>query len=243
MSSQRWLQGDQFDAVMNYLITSPLLSFFGARSLRPGFQREHLTLRPLDAPAFAGEIERMYGLYDWEINYAQMNMLDSHDMARALWIVGEDITALKLAVLAMMTMPGAPCIYYGDEVGLSSAGDPYCRAAFPWDAENSWDQDLRSHYQAAIALRNANPVLRTGTFETLYAVGEVYAMRRVLENREAVIIFNAGAQEARVEIPLPEQDSTNFIQALPGEGMLDWLVQGGKLQASLPARGAVVLVS
>ena len=179
-NAQRWLLGDQFDAVMNYLITSPLISFFGARTLRPGFQRENLTLIPLDAPGFAKDIQRMYGLYDWEINYAQMNMLDSHDMARALWIMGGDKSALKMCVLAMMTLPGAPCIYYGDEVGLSAPGDPYCREAFPWQDEQSWDWDLLTHYKNAISLRRDHPVLRTGTFETIYARGDVYACQRRL---------------------------------------------------------------
>ncbi len=238
----RWLQGDQFDAVMNYLITSPLISFFGARTLRPGYEREHLTIKPIDASAFASDIEAMYGLYDWEINYAQMNMLDSHDMARALWIMRGDTSALKLCVLAMMTLPGAPCVYYGDEIGLAGGEEPYCRAAFPWDDEATWDQDLLGHYRAAIALRNAHPVLRTGTFETLYAAGEVYAQRRTLDGQEAVVVFNAADQETRVEIPLPNPGGANFDRAWPGDAPVDWELNGGVLQAALPARGALVII-
>jgi cyclomaltodextrinase len=239
----RWLAGDQFDAVMNYLITSPLLSFFGGETLRPGFQRENLTLKPLDAPAFAREIERIYGLYDWEINYAQMNMLDSHDMARALWIMGQDKSALKLCALAMMTLPGAPCIYYGDEIGLSAAGDPYCRQAFPWDHHDQWDLDLLAHYQKAAALRNSHPVLRTGSFRTIHAAGHVYACQRQLYDQQAVVIYNTALEPVPVAIDLPEPIQKNFTQVWPPETTARFEIKGSRLLATVPARDGLVLVS
>jgi glycosidase len=52
--------------------------------------------------------------------------MDSHDTARTLWTVGEDESALRLCALFQMTMPGAPCIYYGDEIGMTGANDPFC---------------------------------------------------------------------------------------------------------------------
>ena len=235
--SQRWLQGDQFDAVMNYLITSPLLSFFGGKNLRPGFQREHLNLRPIDAATFAKDLETMYNLYDWEINYAQMNMLDSHDMARALWILSEDTSALKLCVTAMMTLPGAPCVYYGDEIGLSAAGDPYCRGAFPWEDETAWDQDLLGHYKKAIAFRNKYPVLRVGSFSTLYAQDLVYALHRKLGQQEVVVVFNAGEQEAEVRISLPGDN----WQPQSAE---NWQIDpNGLLTGQVPGRDTLILMN
>jgi cyclomaltodextrinase len=239
----RWLAGDQFDAVMNYLVTSPLLSFFGGETLRPGYQREHLTLKPLDAPAFAREIERMYGLYDWEINYAQMNMLDSHDMPRALWIMGEDKSALKLCVLAMITLPGAPCIYYGDEIGLSAAGDPYCRQAFPWDHHDQWDLDLLIHYQKATALRNSHPVLRTGTFKTIFAADQVYACHRQLDSEQAIVIYNTARKSAQVAIDLPELSQRAFTQVWPTGSTTQFEIEEARLVATIPARDGLVLVS
>ena len=102
--AQRWLQGDQFDAVMNYLFMWTAESFAGANTLAD-YPRDYLEFAPLDAKAYADKVDWMYGLYDWEINYAQLNMLDSHDTARALWIMGEDKSALKLTTLLHMTMP------------------------------------------------------------------------------------------------------------------------------------------
>jgi cyclomaltodextrinase / maltogenic alpha-amylase / neopullulanase len=240
-NAQRWLQGDQFDAVMNYLITSPLVSFFGGKTLRPGFRREHLTLRPIDAPEFARDLLAMYDLYDWEINFAQMNMLDSHDMARALWIMGEDTSALKLCILAMMTLPGAPCVYYGDEIGLSADGDPYCRGAFPWEQEPHWDHKLLDHYKAAIALRRGYPVLRTGNFETVYAQDMVYACVRRLEDQAAVVVYNAGVQSDTVEMKLPEGVS-GLIQVWPDTLQVPFQIAGEWLKTTIPARDGLVLV-
>ena len=54
-------------------------------------------------------------------------------------------------VLCQMTMPGAPCIYYGDEIGMSTAKDPFCRAAFPWQDQGQWDHDLMAFYCRATA--------------------------------------------------------------------------------------------
>ena len=241
--AKHWLQGDMFDAVMNYLITSPLLSLFGGKTLRPGFQREHLTLKPLDAENFAHQLEEMYNLYDWETNFAQMNMLDSHDMARALWIMGGDVSALKLCVLAMMTLPGAPCIYYGDEIGLSAAGDPYCRGAFPWSNHGSWDLDLLSHYQNATALRNSNPVLRTGNFQTHYAHKDVYIFTRTLENNIALVLFNTAKQQVEVTFPRSGLPNTNYIQAWPKTPTIKFDCSENSFRTTIPRRNGLVIIT
>ena len=178
----------------------------------------------------------MYDLYDWEINYALMNMLDSHDMARALWIMGEDTSALKLCATAMMTLPGAPCIYYGDEIGLSAAGDPYCRDAFPWDDESSWDQDLLAHYKRVIGIRNKYPVFRTGSFETLYAEDKLYAHHRKLEDQEALIVFNVAEEPTEVQIPLPGE-------AWDGQSSVKWQIDAGVLKGTVPGRDTLILLS
>jgi len=241
--AQRWLQGDQFDAVMNYQFTAPVLNYTAARTLRRDYYKSEYDLRPFTAPQFAAAIETMLGLYDWEINLAQLNLLDSHDTARALWIMGEDQSALRLAVLLQMTMPGAPCIYYGDEIGLSSADDPYCRQAFPWGDEASWDRDLLSFYQQAATLRRAHPALRYGDFTTLYARGQVYAFDRALPGSEALVLINAGKKETAVTIPRPGPAAA-YTQAWPSSTAQrnPFVVTGSSLTLTLPPRQALVLV-
>lgn len=193
-----WLEGDRFDGLMNYPLLDATLGFFGAGSLRD-YQTENLTLEPLGAPAFADDVDRLLALYPDEATQAQLNLLDSHDMARALWIVDGNEAALRQAVLFLMTMPGAPCIYYGDEVGLSAAGDPHCREAFPPD-RSDWNADLYAFYQDAIALRHEHEVLRTGQMETLHARGRLYAVRRWQDSQEAVVAFNAGDAPATLSL-------------------------------------------
>ncbi len=241
--SPDWLEGDQFDAVMNYPLLSPTLSFFGAGSLRD-YQKAHLYFDPIDASTFVEEIEHVLTLYDWEVTCAQLNLLDSHDMARAQWILGEDEAALRQAVLFLMTVPGAPCIYYGDEVGLSAAGDPHCREAFPED-EADWNQDLLSFYREATALRHRHEVLRTGRFDVLHAEGRTVAFRRRLDEQEAVVAFNAGDETTQLELDPTELRASALQPAWPPEADEDEgvRVEKGSATVSVPGREVRVWVA
>ncbi len=241
--AERWLQGDMFDAVMNYLFAWPALSFFGAETLKTEYTRPNLPFRPMDAEAFAGHIDAMLGRYDRAVNHVQLNLLDSHDTARALWVVGDDVRALRLAVLFQMTMPGAPCIYYGDEIGLSAGDDPYCREAFPWDDEASWDHDLLAFYRQATALRHRHPVLRTGAFERVYAAGKAYAFRRVADGRQAFVAFNAGTTTVELGTEVPAGSPATFEVAWPPDRPGRRAVRDGRLALTVPPREALVLVS
>jgi cyclomaltodextrinase / maltogenic alpha-amylase / neopullulanase len=209
--AQRWLQGDQFDAVMNYLLTGTLLGFLMKDNLDDkmysiGDFRNYL--RPLDAPAFADRIDTLQGLYDPLVNQAQFNLLDSHDTPRFLTTVHNDKNILKLAWLFLFTLPGAPCIYYGDEIGMDGGADPLSRKSFSWD-ENCWDHDLRQYLQKLITLRKDNPLLRRGTVRRLYADGNLYAFARELGKESMVIVLNASNDPASVSFPVNVQGWTS----------------------------------
>ena len=239
--ARRWLQGDQFDAVMNYVITGPTLSFFGAANLNTAWRHPDVRLEPLDAGGFANKINEMFGLYDWEIQYAQMNILDSHDMPRALWLLNGDKAALRLATLCQMTMPGAPNVYYGAEIGLTGAGgDPYNRGAFPWEPA-AWDGALRDFYKTAIALRKAHPSLQTGDFSILQASGQQVAYRRQLAGEETLVVFNAGKQPATIRLDAAQLGHIRYRAAFPA-GDQAYSVQGQALSLALGAQSALVLV-
>ncbi|HCR49087.1 MAG TPA: alpha-amylase [Bacteroidetes bacterium] len=201
VEAQPWLQGDQWDATMNYIMAWSVMSFAGNRSLRPGYHRDLMNLSAIDASAYAKVLAHMLGLYDPEIVYAQLNMLDSHDTARALWVLQEDKTALRLAFLLYMTLPGAPCIYYGTEIGMTGGDDPGCRAAFPWEQPETWDQGLFAYYRQAIALRNTQPVLRTGDYELVYAEDMHLIFRRKDQQNEVLVYINAGTEAASFDMP------------------------------------------
>ena len=242
--ARRWLQGDQFDSVMNYIFSWSTMSFFGAKTLRSDYHRDHLNFDPLDAPTFADTISYMHGLYDWEINLAQLNLLDSHDTARALWIMGEDVSALKLCALFQMTMPGAPCIYYGDEIGLSAGDDPYCRGAFPWYREYDWNQELLDHYRKATALRHRHEVLRTGSFEKIYAQEKSFAFLRKLNHEVACVVFNAGETEVEVSLGDVAENAKGISEIWPAraeDGGSPYNDVGDSLKLNVPARSAKIL--
>ncbi len=233
----RWLRGDQFDAVMNYLLTKALLGFFAAGTLETDLTRRvfsYRDVRPLDASAFGAEIERVMALYDPAVRDVQLNLLGSHDTPRYLTSAGGDRTALELAFLFLCTVPGAPCVTWGDEVGLTGGCDPDCRKAFPWD-EARWDQGLHGAYRRAIALRRAHPALRRGSFEPLLAEGSVYAFARRLGGETVVAAFNAGREPASVT--LPDLGPEPWVDALAGGGS----EEAARPQLSLPGRSARVV--
>lgn len=203
--SKRWLRGDQFDAVMNYLLTGGLMGWLIGHRLPPGIFNigdYHKYLKPLDAKGFADWIDHLLGLYDPAINAVQLNLLGSHDTPRFIATAGGDQTALKLGWLFLFTYVGAPCIYYGDEIGLSGGPDPACRGAFPWN-KKEWDLSLLDYTKSLVSLRRAHPALRRGTYHRLLAEGDVYAFARRTEEETVITAINAGAGSARVEIPLP----------------------------------------
>ncbi len=203
--SQRWLQGDQFDAVMNYLFTQACLSYFARETLDLGLARQvwsYQNLTPRTLEAFAGEIQRILGLYRAEVNLCQLNLLDSHDTPRFLTLAGGDESALRLATLFQMTYPGAPCVYYGDEIGLQGKQDPDNRRAFPWD-EVQWNHALRDYVKRCIALRKDHPALRTGGYAPLLASDDVYAFARQGKDETLIVVLNAARADRQVSIPIP----------------------------------------
>jgi neopullulanase len=205
--AKRWLKGDQFDGVMNYQFAQACLGFFGGKRIDRKVEAKMMGLPPtpvLDAAAFAQRAEQLLNIYPYEAALAQLNLLDSHDMPRFLSLAGGDRDSQRLAALFQMTYPGAPCIYYGDEIGMSSGVSRQVestRGAFPWQNEKGWDFDLRKYYQDLIAIRKLHPALRTGDFVTLYAEGDVLAFMRRSEDERFAIVINNGDTSIPIDIP------------------------------------------
>ncbi|WP_034344112.1 glycoside hydrolase family 13 protein [Deinococcus misasensis] len=200
----RWLQGDQFDAVMNYLFTRPAIGFFGSRSLDyeqvRGTGYEHIDT--MDAPAFAGHMQHILTMYPKEVVLAQLNLLGSHDTPRYRTVTGGDETAYQMAVLFQMTYPGTPCIYYGDEVGLSGGKDPLCRGAFPWDRPDTWNLRALDYTKKVVKARHTYNALRRGDFRVLHAQGDVIVYERTQDGERAVVVINASQSEQQVPVDL-----------------------------------------
>ena len=219
--ASHWLQGDQFDAVMNYPFTRAAFGFTAAQTLkhseirRCGYQH----IAPLGAPAFAREVEALLTQHRPEVTEVQLNLLGSHDTPRALTVVGGDEAALRLSLFLLLTFPGAPCLYYGDELGLSGGHDPACRQALPWSQPQSWNEPLRDYLKTLVALRHRYSALRSGALSTLYAEGGVYAFERGTGDERLVGILNVAdepspfileVQGAAVEPLLPGGDDVTL---------------------------------
>jgi len=237
-----WLQGDMFDAVMNYPITGPIYNFFGRNTLNTSWNHTDLKLGAIDAAGFKSAIETLFNRYAWEINYSQMNMLDSHDMPRGMWLLKNNEAAFKLAVLCQMTMPGAPCVYYGDEVGLSAGGDPDCREAFPWERAEQVEHPFHEFYKQVIALRKAIPALRTGDFAIQYAVGEGLVYSRRLEGREVIAAFNTGNKKISIQLNAADFSANTYRTRWPKYGQFESVIDA-RLIIELPEQSALVLES
>jgi neopullulanase len=190
-----WVSGDRFDALMNYPLAQGIIGFAGGQSLNEALLRSHHEygqIAPLDGSAFAGRLRDVLGSYAPETNAVQLNLLDSHDTPRVLSIFGGDREAMELATLLQMTLPGAPCIYYGDEVGVEGGIDPDSRRAFPWD-EGRWDRVLFDSMRASVAARREHPELRSDEVEVVSTSGPAIAFRRGAGG-EVAIVVNAGEE-------------------------------------------------
>ncbi len=247
-----WLDGTQFDGVMNYLFTSPTLAFAGGDRVvmslveGPGYY----PYPAIDAHAYGNRIRHLLAHYPWEIQLTQLNLLSSHDIARALSVVGGDRASFELAVLLQMTFPGAPSIYYGDEVGLLGGLDPDCRRGFP--AAEAWDQGYLDLHKQLIALRRRYPALRTGHYEVLWAEGMCYAFLRSLPEDTRMVIVNAGETAAQLTLPGDKltpsaQNPTAPPELLLGTGAAVGLTgetmirQAEQLEIQVPARSGMVI--
>ena len=215
---QRWLQGDQFDAYMNYPLAFAILSFAA------GEHRDQATIdahgdvrngvRHEDGWGFLARVEHQLQAYDPDVVAVQLNLLGSHDMARIRTICGGDMAAVQLATLAQMTLPGAPCIYYGDEVGLAGGHDPGCRGAYPSDPAGG-DRAMRDFVRGVVRLRHREPALRRGSFANAGADGLAAAYLRADGDDAFVVCLNAGEEPAWLELVLPGRDGAALAAIAP----------------------------
>jgi len=239
--SQRWLSGDQFDASMNYMLTAAILGFF-IKSLDPMIFKAgdfNKYLHPLDSKQFAETIEYLLNLYSPEINSVMMNLLDSHDTPRFITTACNDQTAYDLALLFVFTFIGAPCIFYGDEIGLNGGNDPECRRSFPWN-QDRWDHTRLAYVKRLIHLRKTHEVLRTGAFSILFAKEDCFVFARQNTVETLLVGFNVSDQSKFLTLLLPEsQINSSEMKTLFGKGTAS--AKNGKLSLNIHARSGTLI--
>ncbi len=241
-NAQEWLAGDQFDAVMNYLFTEAVIAYTaGPRVLHALVEgRGYDPRTPLTASDYAAKIDALLALYPWPVTLAQLNLLSSHDTARFLSIAGEDYGSVRLATLLQFTFPGAPSIYYGDEIGLAGGQEPDSRRSFPWDAPERWDQRILTLHRDLITLRHTHPALRTGTYLPVYADDAVLVFARRLGETTILVATNSSDDLRSVTFTTDLFPEGTILQPLFGSSDLV-PVAGGAATLLVPARDGLVL--
>lgn len=243
--AQEWLNsGDKFDAVMNYQLTHAAVGFFGGDSFDRELVKGMMGLeepRTLSAEAFARRTSDLLQIYPKEFAYAQLNLLDSHDMPRFLSLMKGDADRLKLAYIFLLTYPGAPCVYYGDEVGLDGGKDPLCRKSFPW-REEEWNLRLRDAIKEAVTIRHAIPALRTGSYEPIYAREGLLAFLRRDELDSVLVVLNNTNAPQKLSLPTGSvyEEGAELQDQLSDS---HFLVQQQQIpDLTIPAMSAMILV-
>ncbi len=170
-----WLEGDEYDAVMNYPLQQAVKDFFADSARTAG--------------ELAEQLYRCLHLYRCQTTEVLFNLMDSHDTDRLFTRSGsEDAFFQQLALL--FTLPGSPCIYYGTEVALPGGHDPDCRRCMPWDKMNTTENQQRiDQLRRLIALRRTLPELRDGmpVFRQAPGARQVWYCRGRVE-----VLLNAG---------------------------------------------------
>ncbi len=190
------LQGDELDATMNYQgFNFPVRRWLSGQDVGADHliheDTSYIDPTLLPSEAFAEQTQAFMAAMPWVIARQQFNQLGSHDTMRFLSAVGGDVALMRLAAGVLMTFPGVPCVYYGDEVGLDGYRDPDNRHCMPWD-ESQWNKDLRYFYQQVIRLRRTEHALKYGGFQWLYAAEDVICYQRQSTRQRLVIVGYRG---------------------------------------------------
>ncbi len=261
----RMLRGDRADTTMNYRLRDAVIGFLTPGNFdSKGFADSGRLIAPSE---FAARVLSIREDYPNAAYYSLMNLLDSHDTERLLWTLtpGAETTAdkelnagnlaagkqkQKLASLIQFTMPGAPTVYYGDEVGLTGDDDPDDRRTYPWaDGGGSPDANLFSHYQALAQLRKQNSALVDGDLRVLLAddAADSLAYGRKTNAQAAIVVVNRGGNPQTLNIPvtgyLPNGTTLNLAYGVGNAGGGTATVSGGLLHVTLSPHSGLLLIT
>lgn len=172
-----WLNGDQFDGVMNYAGMAPIMDYFVA-------QKGTLT-------AFVQAMNAQFVRYPDAVLPMLFNLVDSHDAPRLLTLVKGDIARAKQILALLFLQRGTPNIYYGTEVGLAGAGDPDNRRVMPWDVAQQ-NQELSAFVKSLIALRRAYAIQIADQPLTWQTVDDARGVLSFRVGKKLQATFNVG---------------------------------------------------
>lgn len=256
----RFLRGDLADTTMNYRLRDAVIGLlasgpFDAKGFADSGDQLSMT-------EFANRLSSIHEDYPDVVYYSLMNLLGSHDTARLLWLVtpgtytraDKEFNAAnlaagkkmqKIASLIQFTIPGAPTIYYGDEVSLTGNDDPDNRRTYPWlDLGGKPDMNMFTHYQNLIKLRKQNASLVDGDFRILLAddANEVMAYGRKTTSQAAIILVNRSTSTRVVTVPtggfVPDGVTFKSLYGVGNSGSISKTSTSGAISVTLAPQSA-----
>jgi alpha-glucosidase len=257
-----WLQGDEWDSVMNYdAFMEPITWFLTGMEKHSEESLRHLYG---NADLFFNTMKHFMSKFQIPSLLVAMNQLSNHDHSRFLTrtnkIVGRtntvgpefadmdvDKAVFREAILIQMTWPGAPTLYYGDEAGLCGWTDPDNRRTYPWGRE---DEELIKFYKKAISIHKEYDCLKIGSFVELYKDYNVIAYGRFLKKQKIITAINNNDYDVEVEIdllPLGPIKKNKLEQLLfTADNKIDtkrksFYAKDMKLKIKLPAKSGIIL--
>jgi len=244
-----WLDGRHFDALMNYPLAEAIMGFAGGRSLDWRVIHEHheygRSIVTRDGASLAAEIDRLAALVDPSVTAVQLNLLGSHDAPRLRTVMGGDTAAVRLAMLLQFTLPGAPCIYYGDELAMEGHQDPDCRRSFPHGPLSEDQAAMRAFVRDLASLRHGSRALRDGELRCVAAQGPAIALLRSHGGEAFVVVANAGEEASALDLELAGHGGTATVLPIgdwrPGADRAAAWDDGGHLAVRVPARSGLVV--
>lgn len=185
--ANKWLEGDQFDSVMNYDLQKDIFSL--------------IIDQAITADVFSKRIQNNFKNYKTEIPNQLLNLLDTHDTPKISWYFknlkqSEKEKKIKLISTLQFLLPGIPMVYYGTEIGLTGGDDPDCRRTMIWNPQNQ-NTDLLMHYKKLIKYYKDQLIFQNGKYKEIYsdAVKNILVFALETNENKKIIIANFSEQK------------------------------------------------
>lgn len=256
-----WLQGDEWDTVMNYdAFMEPVTWFLtGMQKHSDEYRQDMLG----NADNFFGSMRHFMTRFNTQSLQVAMNELSNHDHSRFLTRTnhrvgrvasagthaadeGVNKAVMRLAVMIQMTWPGAPTIYYGDEAGVCGWTDPDSRRTYPWGRE---DKELIEYHKQLIRIHKENQALKTGSIIFLHGQRDFISYARFQDNQKFVVVINVGEGELTVDVPvwqagIVDTDTIVRLITTTRQGVYNRTdishCEGGSLKVTIPAQSGIL---
>ena len=257
-----WLQGDQWDTVMNYdAFMEPVTWFLTGMQKHSDDYRQDLLG---NAESFWGAMGYHSACFATPSIQVAMNELSNHDHSRFLTRTNKKVgrmntlgpdaanqgvnkAVMREAVLIQMTWPGAPTIYYGDEAGLCGFTDPDNRRTYPWGRE---DQELIAYHKAAIKVHKENQEFKTGSIKWMLTDYNMIGYARFTRDNHSLILINNNDHEMTKELSvwelgIPKEAEMTRLLLTGNDGFytdpVKYVVEAGKITVTLPPVSGIIL--